>query len=117
MELVGSANNQSYNSFTVHALNFEMVEDLDYFVTHSKAVDLPNDDFNESICPPEQSWHPVCDVNKVVADVSCLLSEVRCMHKCHCSGASLKKGAFGAPEICRVEKMKLLNHNRLCCAP
>ena len=48
MELVGSANNQSYNSFIVHALNFEMVEDLDYFVTHSTAIDLPNDDFNES---------------------------------------------------------------------
>lgn len=38
MELVGSANNQSYNSFTVHALNFEMVEDLDL----DKAIDLPN---------------------------------------------------------------------------
>ena len=49
-------------------------------------------------------------MNKVVADISRLLSEVRCVHKCHCPGASLEKGAFGAPE------MKLLNHNGLCSA-
>ena len=48
---------------------------------------------------PEKSWHPIGDVNKAVTDISRLLGQVRCMHKCHSSSASLEKGAFGAPEI------------------
>ena len=64
-------------------------------------MDLKN---HEIVCSPKQSRHPVCDVDKVVADISCLLSEVRSMHKCHRPGASLEKGAFSAPEICRRRK-------------
>ena len=48
---------------------------------------------------PEKSWHPIGDVNKAVTDISRLLGQVRCMHKCHSPSASLEKGAFGAPEI------------------
>ena len=77
---------------------------------HFTKSSKPNDDFNESICSPKKSWHPVCDVNKVVAHISGLLGEVGCVHKCHRPGAPLEKGAFGAPE------MKLLNHNGLCSA-